>query len=679
MDKTFERLLLLATLLTMGLPAFAADAPAAAASAATPAAAPPPLMSFVRPSSFSDVSLSPDGRHLAALVPVPNKPYENMLAVLEGQTAKGLHVIRSGRSTLIADYFWAGNDRLIASMEIKLGGLYTPQPTGELFATNPDGTNIKALYGYRAGDGSFGSRISGKAQQDYAYATPISSQLIDGNQVLIAVNEYSSSRSGTYTYIKRLDIHSGHAVDAGISPARNAELVADHAGQVRVAVAQNHYPYTLMWTRSGNDAPWALANDPQQSGVTLQPIGFNRDNSKLYVRVSRREGPDAIELMDMASGARQPVFRGQFANPGAMLRTADGLDYYAVIDRDGVPSLHYIAPDSDEAQLTRALGKNFPGQLAYFSSFTHDGKHAVVRVYSDRNPGDFYLFDLVTRNASYLFSAAPWIDPAQMRPMQAVTLQARDGLPLHGFLTLPAGPKPYPLVVLPHGGPHGVADRWGYDPEVQLLATHGYAVLQVNYRGSGGYGAQFQQRGYGQWGLAMQDDLTDATHWAIAQGYASAGRICIYGASYGGYAALEGAVREPDLYKCAIGYAGVYDLRIQLDDSDTQESYAGNSYLDVALGRDREDLLKRSPLAGVARIKADILLIHGKSDPRVPFKNFREFTKALDKAGKPYESLVEAGEGHGFFTPEHRLAAYTRILDFLQRNLGGQPPARGAH
>jgi dienelactone hydrolase len=661
MRTTFAAVCLAATSLLAGRAAAGAHAPHDVAAAS--------VRDFIRAPDFAQVAISPDGKYLSAVVPVPDKPYQNLLAVLDGKTGKVIQVIRSGRTALISDYFWAADDRLIASMAIKRNGLDTPMPTGELFAIDPDGRHQLNLFGYRARKYN---PISRDAHQRYAGATPISRQLLDGRYILIAVNDFSDDRRGTYTYIEKLDIRTGRSVGVGVSPARNALLVADHAGQVRAAYAENTFDRGKLWTRRDNDAQWQLVNDSQASGRTITPIGFNRDNSRLYVRVAERTGPDAIESMDPTNGTLSMVFRGRFADPGTLLHTADRQDYYAVIDRDGKPSLHYIEPESAEARLSRALAKSFPGQLAYFSSYTRDGKHAIVRVSSDRDLGEYYLFDLATANARFLFSAEPWIDPQKMRPMQPVQLQARDGLTLHGFLTLPTGSRPYPLIVLPHGGPHGIADRWGYDPEVQLFATHGYAVLQVNYRGSGGYGAGFQRRGYRQWGLSMQDDLTDATHWAIDQGYATPGHICIYGASYGGYAALEGVVREPDLYRCAIGYAGVYDLRVQLDKSDTRESNMGNSYLDLVLGRDRQALLARSPLAGVSRIKANLLLIHGKSDPRVPFKNFSEFTSALDKAGKPYQSLVEPDEGHGFFTPAHRLAAYATMLDFLDHNIGAQ-------
>lgn len=626
-----------------------------------------PLKSFTRPVEFSDVTISPDGKYLAAIAPSRDDPYKNMIAILDGRTAKVLQAVHSGQDQLIYSYFWASNNRLVATFAMKPDGLDTPGRTGELFAINADGSHPVDLFGFRAGDAeNFGSR----GKRRIAFAEPITTQPLDGDQILIAVNDFTTDRVGSFTGIEKLNVQNGVSVRIGTSPARNAELVADHAGQVRAAYADNNYSGVLLWVRSSNDSPWVLANEPEKSGIGIVPIGFNRDNSKLYVRVTQGDRPDAIEWMDLASHQLTKVFQGAFADPGELLPTADGQDYYAVISQDGRPTLHYLDEDSQETRLSKALAANFPGELAYFSSFTRDGKQAVVHVVSDRNPGAFLLFDLDSHNARFLMSADPWIDPTQMRPMEPIELKARDGLALHGFLTLPAGDRPYPLIVLPHGGPHGIADTWGYDPEVQLFANRGYAVLQVNYRGSGGYGSGFQQRGYRQWGLAMQDDLTDATHWAIAQGYASPQRICIYGASYGGYAALEGAVREPDLYKCAIGYAGVYDLRVQLDQSDTRQTDMGGAYLLRALGSDRADLLRRSPLDGVEQIKADILLLHGKEDPRVPYKNFQEFTWALDQHGKHHETLVEPDEGHGFFLPEHRQAAYQKMLDFLDRNIG---------
>ena len=624
---------------------------------------------FIRQPDFSKITLSPNGHYLAALVPQPDNPYGNLIVIIDAKTSKILHVLRSGDSSLIADYFWASNSRIVATVAIQQGALDTPVPTGELFAINADGSDQIDLFGYRAGGTQTGSMIPVVQRRD-AYAQLIGTDPVAKNKILIAVNDFTESRQGSYTSAEVLDVRDGRTVSQGNSPVPNAQFIADHLGQVRVAYANNDSSGDVVWLRASANSAWTVLNDPATSGIDFVPIGFNRDNSKLYVQMAHGDRPDAIELLDIASNTFRRLYQGQFANPGELLPTADGLDYYAVITQDGERKLFYLDENSVEAHLSKALAGSFPGQLAYFSSFTRDGKQGVLIVVSDRNPGDVYLFDVDTHSTHHVLSAMPQIEPNQMRPMQPIAMTTRDDLLLHGFLTLPAGHPPFPMIVLPHGGPHGIADQWHFDPEAQLFASRGYAVLQINYRGSGGYGTNFISRGFRQWGLSMQDDLTDATRWAIRQGYADAGRICIYGASYGGYAALEGAVREPDLYRCAIGYDGVYDLRVQLSRSDTEQTDRGDAYLKLALGSDPADLLRRSPLSGVSRIKADILLIHGGEDLRAPFEHFQELVKALQQDGKQVETLVEPDEGHGFFLPEHREEAYEKMLEFLDKNIG---------
>ncbi|HEX7816721.1 S9 family peptidase, partial [Dyella sp.] len=612
------------------------------------------------------------GDYLSAVVPMPGDPYENVLAIIDVRSSKLIYSFPSGHRDQIHDYAWVGDRRVVASLSTREGFLDTPVPTGELIATDIDGQHGTYLFGWRGNSSNDTNLRRAGGERRNAAATIIDADLLDGHEILIAARDYTSSRKGAIPSIERLNVDTGHTRRVDTSPVTDASFVADHDGQVRTALGTGDFLGMRLWARGPgqDDKDWWLLNDSEKSRINVQPIGFNRDNSRIYVRVSHAQGPDSIELMNPANGERTLVYRGDFADPGPLLPTADGKDFYAVVTREGIPDLHYIDPSCPEAMMTKALASKFPGQRVALVSFTRNGKTAVLSVSSDRNPGDYFLFDFDTRNARYVLSRRRWIEPAHMRPMQPITLQARDGLTLHGFLTEPEGSRPYPLVVLPHGGPHGIADDWGYDSETQMLASRGYAVLQVNYRGSGGYGQDFQQKGYRQWGLSMQDDLTDATRWAITQGYADARRTCIYGTSYGGYAAIEGAVREPELYRCAIGYAGIYDLRIQWEKSDTQRSNTGTSYLTTVLGTDRDDLLRRSPLSGIDRIHARILLIHGGADQRVPFANFREFTHALDKAGKKYESLTEPDEGHGFYLESHRLEANRKILDFLDQNIG---------
>ena len=638
----------------------------------TPVAAtttPSTIKDFITRPTFSDVQLSPDGKYLSALMAVPDDAYKNMLVIIDPQTGKVLHATPAGEKAAVSSYEWVNSTRLLATLQEKVGGFAQPGGFGELFAINVDGSGQKTVFGYKAGKD--GLQLADNSRR--AVAETIGSEPLDDNRILISVRDFTRDAAyagGAFRELDILNVNTGMTSRIGMSPVRNAKFVADHAGQVRVAYADNDYTGGEVWTRANNDAQWNQINVAKKSGVVMIPIGFNRDSTKLYVRISKKQQPDAIALMDMASSQITTVYQGKFADPGTLLPTADRKDYYAVVTMDGKYGLFYFNSDSPETRMNQALAANFPDQLAYFSSISRDGKVGVLQVVSDRNPGDFFLFNFDTHNARYLFSAKPRIDPKQMRPMQPIEVATRDGLTLHGFLTTPVGSKPYPLIVLAHGGPYQEADTWHFDDEAQLFASRGYAVLQVNFRGSPGYGNQFMTLGYRQWGGAMQDDLTDSTRWAIKEAYADPKRICIYGVSYGGYAALEGAVREPALYQCAIGYSGVYDLRVQWDESDTNHTNMGQDYLTRVLGADRDDLLRRSPLSGVDRIQADVLLIHGGSDRRAPIANFNEITKALDKAGRHYDSLIEAEEGHGFFLPEHQLEAYTRMLDFLDRNIG---------
>ena len=305
------------------------------------------------------------------------------------------------------------------------------------------------------------------------------------------------------------------------------------------------------------------------------------------------------------------------------------------------------------------------------TSHTKDGKELVFRVSSDRNPGEYYLLDR-ERKATFLLATREWIDPEQMAAMKPVSYAARDGLVIHGYLTLPPGSdgKNLPLVIHPHGGPFGPFDRWGFNAEVQLLASRGYAVLQPNFRGSGNHGRAFERMGYRQWGGTMQDDLTDATRWAIAQGIADPERICIYGASYGGYASAMGVAKEPDLYRCAVGYVGLYDLALWYREGDVKDSDFGVNYLKTAVGSDPKALANASPARLADRIRAPIFIAVGGEDERCPPEQSEALKRALEAKGRSFEWMLAPDEGHGFYKLSNNLELYTRMLAFLDRHIG---------
>jgi dipeptidyl aminopeptidase/acylaminoacyl peptidase len=358
-----------------------------------------------------------------------------------------------------------------------------------------------------------------------------------------------------------------------------------------------------------------------------------------------------------------------------LLPTADELDAFAIRSMPGRPAVTLLDRNTAEAALLVSMMKQFPGEDVVPTSASYDGKKTVFFVHADVDPGVFYLYDADKKKAVELFQSRPWIKPEQMASKEPVTFKARDGLGLHGYITRPPGKesaKQLPTVVLVHGGPYGIRDTWSFDPVVQLLASRGYAVLQVNYRGSGGYGDAFMRAGYREWGGKMQDDVTDATRWAIDQGIADAKRICIYGSSYGGYAAMEGAVKEPDLYKCAIADAGVYDLSLMYARGDTPQTLFGENFLKMILGEDKADLAARSPITQLDRLKASVMLIVGGADTRVPPVQGENLHNALTQRKIAHEWIYERTEGHGFYTEEHVTAMFEKMLAFLDRQIGTQ-------
>ena len=270
-----------------------------------------------------------------------------------------------------------------------------------------------------------------------------------------------------------------------------------------------------------------------------------------------------------------------------------------------------------------------------------------------------------------LIKPREWIKPEQMAEMRPIEYKARDGLTIHGYLTLPAGAEPrnLPLIVHPHGGPWDVRDSWGFDPEVQFLANRGYAVLQMNFRISAGYGRKFEKAGYGQWGLAMQDDITDGVKWAIEQGYADPKRIAIYGASYGGFATMAGLAFTPDLYRCGVNYVGVTDVKLFLSRLQPSverqravlEAMAGNTKTDS------EKLDKTSPLKNADLIKVPVLFAYGERDPIVDLKNGTRFISKLKSNGIPVEVIIKSNEGHGYRSLDNQVDFYTTMEKFLAK------------
>ena len=320
------------------------------------------------------------------------------------------------------------------------------------------------------------------------------------------------------------------------------------------------------------------------------------------------------------------------------------------------------------------LAQAFPGAVAQVVSTTHDFRLSIVRLEQDVRTLEFYIHDSEKGTVQKLFDAMPWIDDSLLSPMEPIQVTARDGVELHGYLTIPKGAqaKNLPLVVVPHGGPHGPRDIWGYQWFEGFVPASGYAMLQINFRGSGGYGVGFENMGHLEWGKKMQDDVTDATQWAIDQGIADPDRICIFGWSYGGYATLMGIIREPDLYSCAVAGAGVYDNDVQYEDADfADQTRWGKKYMDKVIGPTKADRDAASPITYIDRIKTPLLLVHGEEDQRVPVKHAYKLREAMKQAGKPVPDLIELeNEPHSPRKEENNMRWRRATVEFFEKHIG---------
>ncbi len=616
---------------------------------------------YARFDEFDDVRISPDGSYLAAGVNDDNG--QRSVVIIDLKSRKVTAKSSFSKRTRPGEFFWANKTRLIIALNTNLGYYDDPIPTGDLYAVNADGKQAAMIYGYRAN--------ARKSKRVRAGATLLNVLKDDPKHILITVIPFPKNKgSQVRTQVDRLNIYNGRSKKIALTPIRNGSLLTDHNQQVRMAIGRDSsggQNRIKVYYRKDNTAKFELLDEYNRFNTGLSyPLRFTPDNKKIYMLSNMDADTLGLYLLDPESNKKklvslQPEMDVDFSlfdNDNHLIAAA----YY------GDDLTYDFAGDSPLKKSIKGLVKAFKGSHLTPLNISWDNRYIALKVSNDRNAGDFYLYDTKTRKANFLLAAREWQNPEQLRPVKPVHFISSDQEELSGYLTLPKGKGPYPLVVHPHGGPFGIRDYREYDSIVQLLAMSGYAVLQVNFRGSGGYGKRFQKLGLGEWGGKMQQDLTDATHWAIEQGITSSDRICIFGGSYGGYASLMGVVNEPDLYRCAVGYAGVYDLNLMFEEGDISWHSAGINYLETALGKDEKVRADRSPANHADTIKAAVFLAHGGEDDRTPIEQYEAMESAFNKADKPFKSLIFEQEGHGFFKQEHREQFYSQLLDFLNEH-----------
>ncbi len=621
------------------------------------------LTPYLKSDQFERVKISPSGAYYAVTTPLEDR---TALVVVRRADKQVTAKIMGREDSVVDDFWWANDDRIVVSMAERLGARDEPVAIGQLHAIDADGKNGRLLASPYGVNDTVGATTL-RAELDPAVFM-LDTLPGDPRNVLVSAMELGTSEPSVR--IDKLDIYSRRRIKVATAPVRRADFATDASGRVRFAHGRDVGNAGKLYYRDDDGSPWRLVNDENVSAHREYPLGFSSDGKLAYLQVEQASGPDAVMSWDPATGQYVALLRDERADPYRILHDLDGRTPIGASFMTDRVRNRFFDEKAPTPRLYRALEKAFGGDAVYVTSVTSDRRLALVYVWSDRNNGDYFLFDTVDKRADRVFSRREWFRPAEVPPTREISFKASDDMPLHGYLTLPqeAG-KPLPMVLLPHGGPFGVFDGWSFDDDAQLLAAAGYAVLRVNYRGSGNYGRAYMQAGAKEWGGRMQDDLTDATRWAVAQGIADASRICIYGASYGGYAALMGVAKEPDLYRCAAGYVGVYDLELMFSEKADQARWARNWASDWV--GERGALAARSPSKLAGRIRVPVFLAAGGKDERAPVAHTERMEKALRKAGVPVETLYFPNEGHGFYTEPHRREYYTRLLAFLGQHLGG--------
>ncbi len=604
---------------------------------------------FFRNPEKTRYQLSPDGTHFSYMAPYERR--QNVFIQKIGED-KALRI--TGETDRdIAGYFWANDNRILFIKDS--GG----DENFQLYAVNKDGSDAKDLTPFE------GVRIQ------------IIDQLEDiDDEVIIGMNKNNKQLFEPY----RLNIITGDLKQLAKNDNPEEPLdswMTDHDGKLRIASKVIGTNTTLMY-RETEEQPFrdVLTTDFREG---VSPLFFDFDNGNIvYVSSNLNRDKNVIIRFDMSAGKEvgKPIFAHPEVDVSSLSFSRKRKVLTTISFNTDRHNWHFL--DKEREAIQKRLEKELGEYEVFITSMNKAEDKFMIRTYSDRSLGAYYFYDKNTDKLEKIVDVSPWIDENDMAEMKSIKYKSRDGLTINGYLTLPkvASTKNLPVVINPHGGPW-YRDTWGFNPEIQLLASRGYAVLQMNFRGSTGYGREFWEKSFGQWGKTMQDDITDGVKWLIDQGIADPERIAIYGGSYGGYATLAGVTYTPDLYACAVDYVGVSNLFTFMN---TIPPY-WKPYLEMMyemVGDPEADSLAMaaaSPALHTDKIKTPLFVIQGANDPRVNIDESDQIVRSLRDRGVEVPYLVKYNEGHGFHNEENRFESYKAMIGFFAKHL--KPDMKG--
>lgn len=618
------------------------------ASPSPTSSAPPHIdsASFAERAVFYDPKLSPVGDRLLIHSEQSGKDLVGVFDLASG----ALKAIAIPDKRAVAWYRWAGNDRVLISLE----------STVEWFGEDARMTRL-VVYDVPTGKLRFiGDKDEGLEGDDVLYVDPTGDWLLMSLQRTIY--EYPS--------VTRVDIGTNKMKQVVRAQQGIWEWYADDRGVVRQGIGVSGDKWYAVYRKKDGEpflraAKGRIGDD--ESDLDLVRIFYETDDG--YVLSRRKTGRYGLYKYNFATRELGDLVYDNPTNDisdwGTKPGSSDPTAVYYTDDRERVA---WLDPEmkARQEEIDGALKDRFN----WIVSRNRDDSRMLVWTGSATDPGQYYLYVPDAGKMKRMGTVNETLKPKQLAPTAYVKYPARDGLEIPAYLTLPVGrpARALPLIIMPHGGPYDVRDILEFNTEVQFLANRGYAVLQPNYRGSSTYGEEFSKKGDGQWGRKMQDDLDDGMDWLAKAGTIDPKRVCIVGASYGGYAALWGATRNPERYRCGASYAGVTDLRRQLNyQTDFLISRSRKDWRQRVQGQKEFDLDSVSPLRQVARLQVPVLLLHGDADRRVLYKQSSLYADALRKAGKTFEFYTHEDEGHGFSSAKNMKDWLDRLESFLDK------------
>ncbi len=597
-----------------------------------------PMRDFFKNSERSHYKISNDGKYISFLAPFKSRM--NLFVQERGTDAVKRLTEIIDRD--IANYFW-GDKNTVLFLKDNAG-----DENYHYYSVNINDGAIKELTPYP------GVRVN------------LVDELEDiEGEILIEMNKRNPEIFDVY----RLNYISGEHVLIEENPGNISRWITDHSGNIRAAVTTDGVNSSILYRNSiKENFEIKLTTDFRDS---LVPLFFTFDNKMIYALSNIGRNTSAVVKYDIENASETEVL---YENPDV-----DASSLFYSRKRKVLTAVSYytwklqrVFLDDEMKEIFEKLSSELGNYEISISGKDDEENTFIIRTYSDRSLGAYYIYDKIENKLEKIADDSPWLKESEMAEMKPVYFSARDGLTLNGYLTLPIGkePKNLPVVMNIHGGPWA-RDYWGFNPEVQFMANRGYAVLQINYRGSLGYGRKFWEASFKQWGKKMQDDITDGVNWLIEQGIADKKRIAIYGGSYGGYAVLAGLTFTPDVYAAGVDYVGVSNLFTFMK---SIPSY-WKPYLEMLYAmvgdpeKDKELLEEASPVFHVNKIKAPLFIAQGRMDPRVNVNESDQMVEALKNMGIDVPYMVKDNEGHGFHNEENRFDFYESMEKFLEKHL----------